>query len=382
MKLLEKILLPIDISTDFGEQLNVAIELSRTFNSEIIIIYVLSEEGLHDNIKEFVIQAITDSLNNVREAFRKEGIIVREPIIENGKPVEKIIEMSVKENVNLILAGSGNKGIKEKYQLGITAEKLIRLSDKPVWIVKSNEKTKLKNILCPVDFSGPSIRALKNAILLSKKFKANLRILSVYQPYTNTSSRARINEEKENANLLKQTEEKMSLLVKEFDLDGLNYEIDIQAGSTHERILHTIKKYGHDLLVIGTNGRSGLNRFLMGSITEKVTREMPCSFVTTKTQDIIKLKFDDEIKEIEIHLKNANELVESGFYKEAINQYLISLQINDMHIPSMYKLAELHRKTGDLAKAKYYDDMAKELLARLWDKKIEQEIRKHYSSGK
>jgi nucleotide-binding universal stress UspA family protein len=382
MKLLEKILLPIDISTDFGEQLNVAIELSRTFNSEIIIIYVLPEEVLHDDIKEIVIQAITDSLNNVREAFRKEGIIVREPIIENGKPVEKIIEMSVKENVNLILAGSGNKGIKEKYQLGITAEKLIRLSDKPVWIVKSNEKTKLKNILCPVDFSGPSIRALKNAILLSKKFKANLRILSVYQPYTNTSSRARINEEKENANLLKQTEEKMSLLVKEFDLDGLNYEIDIQAGSAHERILHTIKKYGHDLLVIGTNGRSGINRFLMGSITEKVTREMPCSFVTTKTQDIIKLKFDDEIKEIEIHLKNANELVESGFYKEAINQYMISLQINDMHIPSMYKLAELHRKTGDLAKAKYYDDMAKELLARLWDKKIEQEIRKHYNSGK
>lgn len=382
MKLLEKILLPIDVNTDSEEQLNVAIELSRTFNSEIIIIYVLSEEALHEDIKEIVIQAITDSLNKAKEAFRKEGIIVREPVIEYGKPVDKIIQMSVKENVNLILAGSGNKGKNEKYQLGITAEKLIRLSDKPVWIVKSNEKTKLKNILCPVDFSDPSKRALKNAILLSKKFKANLRILSVYEPYTNTSPRARIDEEKENTNLLKQTEEKMSLFVKEFDLHGLNFEIDIQAGSIHERILHIIKKYGHDLLVIGTNGRSGINRFLMGSITEKVTREMPCSFVTTKTQDIIKLKFDDEIKEIEIHLKNANELVESGFYKEAINQYMISLQINDMHIPSMYKLAELHKKTGDLAKANYYDDMAKELLARLWDKKIEQEIRKHYNSGK
>ena len=381
MKLLEKILLPIDINADSTEQLNVAIELSRTFNSEIIIIYVLSEEVLHDDIKEFVIQAITDSLNKVREAFKKEGIIVREPVIEYGKPVEKIIEMSVKENVNLILAGSGNKGIEEKYQLGVTVEKLIRLSDKPVWVVKSNEKTKLKNILCPVDFSGPSKRALKNAILLSKKLKANLRILSIYQPFTNTSLRARIDEEKENSNLLKQTEENMSLFLKEFDLHGLNFEIDIQAGFTHERILHTIKKYGHDLLVIGTNGRSGINRFLMGSITKKVTREMPCTFVTTKNHDIIKSKFDDEIKEIEIHLKNGNELAESGFYKEAINQYMICLQINNMHIPSMYKLAELHRKIGDITEANYYDNMARELLAKLWDKKIEQEIRKHYTSG-
>ena len=381
MKLLEKILVPIDVNIDYKEQLNTAINIALSYNSEIIVMYVLSEEIVHNDIKELVINAISESLNKVKETLKKEGILIKEPSIVFGNPVDEILQSSISENVNLILIGSGIIDEKEKFRLGINADKLIRLSDKPVWVVKSNEETKLTNILCPVDFSDPSRRALKNAIILSRKFKANLRILGVYKPFVSTSLRLNVDTEEENAYRLGMIEKEMKQFVKEFDLDGIDHVIDIQAGVAHENILHTIKEYGHDLLVMGTNGRSGLNRIVMGSVTEKVTREMPCSFVTTKTQDIIQLRFDNEIKEIEIHFKNANNLVENGFYKEAINQYMICLQINDMHIPTMYKLAEVHKIIGDNAKAGYYDNMAKDLLARLWDKKIELEIRKHYRPG-
>lgn len=381
MKLLEKILVPIDVNIDYKEQLNTAIKIARSYNSEIIVMYVLSEEIVHNDIKELVINAISESLNKVKETLKKEGILIKEPSIVFGNPVDEILQASISENVNLILIGSGIIDEKEKIRLGINADKLIRLSDKPVWVVKSNEETKLTNILCPVDFSDPSRRALKNAIILSRKFKANLRILGVYKPFVSTSLRLNVDTEEENAYRLGMIEKEMKQFVKEFDLDGIDHVIDIQAGVAHKNILNTIKEYGHDLLVMGTNGRSGLNRIVMGSVTEKVTREMPCSFVTTKTQDIIQLRFDNEIKEIEIHFKNANNLVENGFYKEAINQYMICLQINDMHIPTMYKLAEVHKIIGDNAKAGYYDNMAKDLLARLWDKKIELEIIKHYRSG-
>jgi hypothetical protein len=129
---------------------------------------------------------------------------------------------------------------------------------------------------------------------------------------------------------------------------------------------------------MGTNGRSGFSRFIMGSVTEKVIRQLPCSFVTTKTQNIFQLRLDTEIKEIETHFNNADKLQKSGLYKEAIDQCLICLQINDMHVPSMYKLAKLYKILGDDAQVAYYEKMATELLRRLWDKKIEYEIRKHY----
>lgn len=215
---------------------------------------------------------------------------------------------------------------------------------------------------------------------MSIKFRAFLRILGVFEPIANISTRTKVDFEEENAKLLKEFNEEMNQFVKEFNLNGIRHKIDIQTGTVHKKILQTIYKYNHDLLIMGTTGRSALSRILMGSITEKVTREMPCSFVTTKTQNIIKLKFDNEINEIEIHLKYGNDLVENRFYKEAIGQYMICLQINDMHIPSIYKLAEVYGIIGDNAKAEYYDNMAKNLLGRLWDKKIEHEIRKHYRS--
>ena len=135
-----------------------------------------------------------------------------------------------------------------------------------------------------------------------------------------------------------------------------------------------------DLLVLGTNGRSGFSRMVMGSVTEKVIRELPCSFVTTKTQSIFQVKLDNEVKEIETHFNNAAKLYKSGLYNEAIDQYLKCLQINDMHVPSMYKLAKLYKILGDQEKMEHYDKMASDILRRLWDKKIEFEIRKHYKS--
>ncbi|MCU0412912.1 MAG: hypothetical protein MUE91_00715 [Ignavibacteriaceae bacterium] len=97
-----------------------------------------------------------------------------------------------------------------------------------------------------------------------------------------------------------------------------------------------------------------------------------------KKNDVIQLKLDYEIKEIELHFKNGEELIKNGFYDEAINQFLICLQVNDMHIPSMKKLADLYNKSGDTNKSLFYENMAKEILSKLWDKKIEEEIRRHY----
>ena len=274
---------------------------------------------------------------------------------------------------------SGNKPENEEFKLGTTAEKLIQLSDVPVWVAKSDQHTEIKKILCPVDFSDPAKRALRNAILLSNNFDASLLILGVFEPFFTASPRLQIDQKQENEKLLKQFKQKMNEFLSGFDLKTVNHSVEIMEGIPHVKILDSIQKNGIDLLVMGTNGRSGFSRIIMGSVTEKVIRHLPCSFVTTKTQNIFQLKFDTEIKEIEIHFNNADKLQKSGWYKEAIDQCLICLQINDMHVPSMYKLAKLYKILGDDNQVAYYEKMADEVLRRLWDKKIEYEIRKHYT---
>ena len=183
MKLLEKILLPVDVNKNNEEQIELAIKLSKEFNSEILVMYVLPDEDIHPEINSLLNNYISDTLKKVVELLRSNKISCGEPMILYGNPTDKILQAVNEQKANLILAGSGNKAKEEEFRLGTTAEKLISLSDVPVWIVGSNQKTSISKILCPVDFSDSSKRALKNAILIAKTFEANLTILSVFEPF-------------------------------------------------------------------------------------------------------------------------------------------------------------------------------------------------------
>ncbi|MFD1616116.1 universal stress protein [Gelatiniphilus marinus] len=380
MKLLEKILVPIDVNIDSKEQIDTAIKIANLGNSEVIILHVLPEEGLDPAIRHVVTGNVSDALNEIQELFKKEGLKVSKQVIENGNAVNHILKIADKEAVNLILMGSGSKEKKEEFKRGSTTEKVMRQSNIPVWVVKSDKTNKLDHILCPVDFSKHSVYALNNAILLAKFFNASLTILGVYEKFSSLSVRFKDEAEKENAKRLKDIETELDTFIKDFDLQDVNYSIKIKDGLAHEQILRTIKEDNYDLLIMGTHGRSGLNRFVMGSVTEKVTRKVPCSFITTRTADILDLKYDNEVKEIEDYFKQANTLVKSGSYQEAIAKYLICLEINSMHIPSMYKLAHVFKILDNKEKAKYYSRMAKNILTRIWDDTIEQKITKHYTA--
>lgn len=70
--------------------------------------------------------------------------------------------------------------------------------------------------------------------------------------------------------------------------------------------------------------------------------------------------------------------MKDGFFNESINEFKVCLNINSMHIPSLNGIAKVYEKSGDNKNAEKYNNMAKEILARIWDRKIEIEIRKFY----
>jgi nucleotide-binding universal stress UspA family protein len=74
---------------------------------------------------------------------------------------------------------------------------------------------------------------------------------------------------------------KVEELVEEFKKEkGLNKDIklikEIKEGSPADIILKTVEDEGVDLIVMGTSGKHGLDRFLLGSVTEKVVRSANC----------------------------------------------------------------------------------------------------------
>ena len=91
------------------------------------------------------------------------------------------------------------------------------------------------------------------------------------------------------------------MFLKNFDLTDIRLKKETQKGDPAVEILKALKRYKSDLLIMGTTGKSGLIRILMGSVTEKVIREVPCSFLTLKSEDIISLTLETRIRDIESH---------------------------------------------------------------------------------
>jgi nucleotide-binding universal stress UspA family protein len=129
----------------------------------------------------------------------------------------------------------------------------------------------VKNILYPTDFSTYSTQAYFHAIALAEKHGARLTIAYVYTP--EPTGRDQTAGRQHWQDQLKQ-------------IHPVDPRIPVQhvflEGDPATEILRHAENAGIDLIVMGTHGRTGLERLLMGSVTEKVMRDAKCSVLVVK----------------------------------------------------------------------------------------------------
>jgi len=378
MKLLEKILVPLDFNSDYNKQVEIAGNIASNFNSEVLLLYVLPPEAEVSSVKSILSEFLDKELNTIGAIFKKKGISYRK-LIRYGNVFDRILAVAQDNDVNLIIACDGCPAEKGRYNISIVAEKLIRKSQKPVWLIKEGSSNIPERILCPVDFSDASARALNNATKIARTFSAELFIINVFEPMQeNFSNRLRIDYEKENSRLEKENKKQFDKFLTSFNLAGVNHTIESARGNPPNAIVEYAGEKKIDLLFMGATGKSALQRLLLGSVTEKVVRELPCSIVTMKSENMLNIRIDSDIESIEKHYSQAMKLKETGFYEEAIKQLKISLQVNDLHIPSLNELIILYELTGQEKLAESYRQKVDKILERLWDSKIQLELRKAY----
>jgi universal stress protein E len=72
---------------------------------------------------------------------------------------------------------------------------------------------------------------------------------------------------------------------------------------------------------MGTVGKTGVERILLGSVTHKVLQELPCSVLTMKEEDVVRLRLESAISAIEEHFMRGQQLLESGLLAEAVREF-------------------------------------------------------------
>jgi nucleotide-binding universal stress UspA family protein len=140
-------------------------------------------------------------------------------------------------------------------------------------------------ILLPTDGSKYAEKAAEHAIWIASKSGAKIIVLNVIEtsslvglPAEDLIVRIREMLKEEGRRSLERISELVTESEKEYQMKtAINITLKTEEGSPADSIIKTIEKENVDLVVMGTSGKHGLDRFLLGSVTEKVVRSAPCS---------------------------------------------------------------------------------------------------------
>jgi nucleotide-binding universal stress UspA family protein len=172
-------------------------------------------------------------------------------------------------------------------------------------LVRTNTGISFKNILFLTDFSEASSRALGHALAVARHFQARLYPAYVVEPtaaqFGNTES-------------IQELEiRKRQQLARQVEYNGIGFQPLISRCDFESAIPHWIAEYGIDLIVMGTHGRRGMQRFLLGSTSEWVVRNALCPVLTVgpyiRTPRLFSLSIDNILCATALDRRSSDEFL-------------------------------------------------------------------------
>lgn len=145
-------------------------------------------------------------------------------------------------------------------------------------MLESKGKTMYESILIPTDGSKPADRAAEHGFKLAEQFGSTVHILHITElgdsataaPYGGIG--VSVVTEKAVSNINERATEIVEQLETKANKAGVSTIVEIRQGSARQDIIRYANEQDIELIVMGTHGRSGIERFLFGSVTERTVR--------------------------------------------------------------------------------------------------------------
>ena len=145
-----------------------------------------------------------------------------------------------------------------------------------------------KRILVPLDFSACSRTALAHALALAEKFHSTVDVLHVWEPPRYVGPDVMLHVPGDNKSLADYVRDEarteLEKLLGELD-ESITVNSILEAGDARRRIIELTESGMYDLVVMGTHGRTGLTRFVLGSVAENVVRRSYCPVLTVRERE-------------------------------------------------------------------------------------------------
>lgn len=188
-----------------------------------------------------------------------------------GHPVREILAEIAEAPTDLVVLGRHHEGMLDSL-VGGTAINVLRRVDIPV-LVHKNDRTELpRSLLVCVDLSELSELALGTAIEWARVLEIPVHVLFVFEPpafcYGGHASMPSYTVDA----IMKAEREGLDAMVARVDWQGVEHDVQFEVGTPGPTVVHVAQSRQSDLIVVGSHGRTGFDRILLGSVSEYVIR--------------------------------------------------------------------------------------------------------------
>lgn len=291
------ILVGIDYSKNSENALREAARMSNARDLPLVCFHILDRDvlgefhHLGDDTEKGVLNFAGEKLG----AFICDTIGIAHDIetsVSIGHPFEETLRCIEEFQPEVLVLGSRGFSTTGHHYVGALASRCVRKAPVEVLLVRNFQDRPFEKIVACVDFSDTSIRAVNRAAELASQDDADLLLLHIYKPPIYDDSQVgwfgptfpNLPLPDITGKLEQQLDELSYRIGREHDLQTIFTKV-VTSQSIHQRIRETLECNGADLVVLGTRGRTGFKKLLLGTTAEGLIHNTPCSALAIKPED-------------------------------------------------------------------------------------------------
>ncbi len=308
----QRMLVPLDGSELAEVVFPYAKELAGRLDVEVILLYVGSQalQEFTPMRRAYIERAAETIKVQAREVKEKAGIQPGDKPVEvrgevaMGYPAEEILRYADEYAVDLILIATHGRSGKKRWHIGNVADKVLRTSRVPVWLARAGipdemayDKWPRRTIMVPLDGSELAESVLPHVEALAKQRGSEpidvvlLRICetpvtpSYSMPELSTAEPLNLGEymQQETARCKQAAQEYLAGIEKRLQESHIKVQSEVLVGKAADEIVDYANKHPFNIIVMTTHGRSGLSRWVYGSVADNVLQEVSSPVLLIRT---------------------------------------------------------------------------------------------------
>lgn len=301
----DHLLVPTDFSASADAALNHAVTMAERFQATIHLLHVVNDPGaglygLGDakaQIDRLKARAESQAQQRLQDIVQDTAAVDIHTNVAQRVDVgvaDAIQEYVGTQNIDLVVMGTHGRGGLGRLVLGSVANTLIRRSTCPVMTVRERDKASdaspkvnYKNLLAPIDFSDHSRIALRLSKEVASRHGAAQHLLFVAEkrvlPTFSDTGIPGVGVVEMDPDIVANAEAALEELNDAVGGPDVESEYHVREGDVAQDIADFAETNEVDLIVMATRGLTGLDRFVLGSNTERVVRTAPCPVLTVPT---------------------------------------------------------------------------------------------------